>query len=268
MRLDNFLITETRSKKISESEAYAFANDYCSNALNGYIKGTSRIFRGNSYLGKYYYMWEAGSERTSPYADNNIYNLLLSNLPSWKKYPKRNLSLVGTTDADSASHYGLDIFVVLPIDNAKIGVCPDYDIWDSFVGSYAGGLNSFNGQLARAIEKLTGAVIRVGEPKTYNVLLNHLNEIDNWKKRKPSRGIMKKEASEFLPYILAEKYINNPKIKLIDIIETILDPEDNGFKLMKSGSRFTSGTAKEVWTQDKCVLINMRELYKVYQLKT
>ncbi len=50
MRLKGFIAEETRSKKITESEAYAFADDYCSDALNGYIKNTSRIFRGNTEI--------------------------------------------------------------------------------------------------------------------------------------------------------------------------------------------------------------------------
>lgn len=266
MRLNNFLILEgeTRSHKITEDEVYAFADDYCSDALNGYIKNTSRIFRGNTDLNSSYYIWTSGSERTSPYATNNIYNLLLSNLPSWKKYPKRDLSLVGTTNADSASHYGLDIFIVLPVDNAKIGVCSAYDIWESF-SNYAGGtLNDLNISLASTIEKVTGMEIHHGQPKEYNVLLKYFDEIDKWKIGQRGRGVLKK-TFEFLPHPLTEKYINNPKVKLMEILDWLLDPGDNGFKLMKSGDNFPEN--RELWTQDKCILINMKEFYKKFHLK-
>lgn len=69
--------------------------------------------------------------RKSANTSNEFTTLTSELLPSWKKFPKRNQSFVCTTDYSTAENYG-DIYVVLPLDNPDIAVCPEEDIWYSF----------------------------------------------------------------------------------------------------------------------------------------
>jgi len=62
----------------------------------------------------------------------NFYTLMMENLSQWRKFPKRSNSLICTTDYYKARMYGT-AYRVIPIDlNAKFGVCPEEDIWESF----------------------------------------------------------------------------------------------------------------------------------------
>jgi len=99
------------------------------------------IFRGIS--GDYFdYKILKPGLKVSENAYYNLYTRLLSGvLPSWKDYPVRNRSFICTSCIGKALLYGLsdnfynsyeDIYVVLPINNSKIAICPKSDIWDSF----------------------------------------------------------------------------------------------------------------------------------------
>lgn len=61
----------------------------------------------------------------------NYYTLLIDNLPIWSKFPKRSKSLICTNSLDSALQYG-SVYRVLPLNDAKFGICPTFDIWASF----------------------------------------------------------------------------------------------------------------------------------------
>jgi hypothetical protein len=61
----------------------------------------------------------------------NIYTSLMDTLPSWENYPKRSKSIICTNSLSSASSYG-HIYIVLPTDGAKVGVCSGRDLWFSF----------------------------------------------------------------------------------------------------------------------------------------
>jgi hypothetical protein len=59
----------------------------------------------------------------------NYHNEIINHDPSWKAYPKREV--ICTTSKEMAMDYG-NVYLVLPTENAKIGICPKPDIWYSF----------------------------------------------------------------------------------------------------------------------------------------
>lgn len=71
------------------------------------------------------------TERISPNTQTNFYNIFFSNDKSWSKFPKRNKSLICTTNLMQANSYGEEYFVI-PGPDTLFGRCSGADIWYSF----------------------------------------------------------------------------------------------------------------------------------------
>ncbi len=243
MRLDNFLLNEGRSMELGEKEAHNFMTKHCQDAMKG-----SEIFRGNRTLRADYYLIDTSvaDDRISPFAANNIYNLLLSNLPSWKHYPKRNRSVICTTDKNNASGRGDGTFYrVLPIDNSKIGICPSSDIFYAFEGVGVWTLNDLNRDLESFFEDngITDNIKWID--KDFSKFTNACRKVDKLKKE---------ESLTDLP-----EWMNSYEIGkdfFIDWLDEILSPNNNGFKLINAGDKFDDDRA-EVWTDGKCLLVKI-----------
>jgi len=196
-------------------------------------------------------------ERTSPFSSFNYYNLLLSNLPSWKKYPPRNRSLICSLDYHSAENYG-DAQYVFPVDGSKVGVCPEADIWLSFQNVQE--LDDLNWQITTLIE-----ASGLREPKTWNEVQKCFMEID--KKRddivskladddeKDSRTFYNAHTSRMNFFTHDVKYFYT-KNTLMEALEEALDPTYNKFKLVKVGDPVSPDRSwHEVWTDGVSILM-------------
>jgi hypothetical protein len=239
MRLKQY-INEGRSVSITELKALKYIKMHCMNAWFGH-----KIYRGNRKLDDDYYLLDASTydERTSPFADNNFYNLLLSNLPSWKKYPKRNKSVICTTSSHNAENRGNGTYYyVLPVDNAIIGVCPAGDIWDSFYASDID-LGTFSSDLEIFLYDQVSKSARDTD-RDYDEFVSVCEKADRLKKEEE---LNIDEVSAWL-----EKYIMSP-LPLIEYLDKILSPKKNKFKLVKSGHDLYDN--REVWTDAKCILV-------------
>jgi len=60
---------------------------------------------------------------------SNYYTLCIDNLPNWSAFPKRSRSMICSTNRKYASEYG-QLYLVLPLNGAKIGITGERDIWD------------------------------------------------------------------------------------------------------------------------------------------
>lgn len=106
--------------------------------IDVYDKSSSLLYRASSDKGINPFLFTPG-ERISQ-GSSNIYTRLISGiLPGWRKYPRRNRSVICTNsyfDADSYTEYSTRkngvIYVVLPPNDAKLVVSPAKDIWTAF----------------------------------------------------------------------------------------------------------------------------------------
>lgn len=242
-------LNEGRSKEVDINFAIDFIGKKCRKAATG-----TPIYRGNRKLDKdFYYVNPADfKDRVSPWADYNFYNLLFSNLPSWKKYPKRSKSVVATTSYYEAGNrnYRKTPYRVFPVDGSNIGVCPDWDIWDSFQDTLDNDLSDFNYILSTFLETASGYFekpeILDYIDKDYPNFVRITKMIDALDKN--GMNFYDVEKRDWL-----EKWVNNPKIPFIDYLNKLLDPTKNGFKIVKSGARIDDN--KEVWTDGECLLV-------------
>lgn len=216
------------------------------------------IYRGMTG-GNFFYKirgLDSSEERMSPNAIENIYNLLLSNLPSWSKYPKRNKSIICSTDRNIAVDYGT-LYCIFPYNNTKIGLVPDSDIWYSF-GKY-GCLSDFNYYIMNILETFsktpTDKIF-----KNYNQLLKCFDEVDKTKKenKKIAYDYIKKVRYIF-DLLNSCKYFDIPEKKFIDCLNTALDPEHGGFDIITTKNKYPYN--REVWIDDYCIAVDYNVFY-------
>jgi len=245
-----YYLNENRSVQIDKEMASSLMEMNCKKAVNS----KWMIYRGNNTLRQREHYFKSGNERTSPYARNNIYNLLLSNLPSWKKYPIRNKSLVCTTNKmKAAGGYGGDYyFTVYPYDGTLIGIAPEYDIWESF-RKVIQPLDSLNYYLNDLIYNATGKGYDEGEPRTYRELLDTLSKVDEYKEMVDDfwehfHNKLVKFFTEKIPYS------NTKNKKLIDLLNKALSPEYNNFELRKVGEG-SLNSDHELWFEGQAILL-------------
>jgi hypothetical protein len=246
-------ILDPRSTKLSLShgrQLFAEMMKNASDALSALKAGKNCIYKGFSPssepLGKVLLTDPTKLIRKSRNT-SNYYTILFSNLPSWHSFPKRNNCLVATTSYTTAFNYG-DVYLVLPFNGAKIGVCPSEDIWFSF-------RDKIN---IRSLFNFNNALKNAGvSDNSYQELLTSFYE----NKSNVSKALNRE-------YIIKPPvWINQiNKIKTISGVEYALnklfDPYTNGFTLQ---SIYNLPNDSEVWTDSKAYLISVKSrFYKTY----
>jgi hypothetical protein len=122
---------EGRTLSIGEERAMDLINKHCSKNYKLLSTDKIGIYRGIKDISSDYAYIDSnkGKLRTSANTENYM-TLLMDNLPSWKNYPKRSRGIICSTSTN-VSGYGT-VYKVFPYDNAKIGICPSFDVWESF----------------------------------------------------------------------------------------------------------------------------------------
>lgn len=72
-------------------------------------------------------------DREAAYAHSNLHNEYINNDSQWSAFPKR--AVIGGSHVDIARRRGSSsgVYLILPVNNTRIGLCPQHDIWASFV---------------------------------------------------------------------------------------------------------------------------------------
>lgn len=251
--LKQFLVeyaTKSRSKKV-DLTAKQIINWIEKNSPRYIVRAkSSPIFRGKRSGDLVSMSSPQDFTRTSANT-TNVYTELIDSFPSWSDYPKRSKSLIcSTADEGYITQYG-DIHLVIPVDNAKVGICPASDFWGSFKTLQGYGIddmNEFNG----AVEDIIGVSASVvPSSKKFKI-----KNAENYDKHNIVYGSFTKNLMDRIVYY---------KSNLYDELEKVLDPKDNKFKHTaaaefkdKTGNNVTDGLeGKEVWISGTCMLINL-----------
>jgi len=247
IRLHGDYPTTGRSQVVDEKFVQNFfkKNKQC-------LKG-SPIYRGLEFDENYLYVEPSQYERVSANT-NNYYTLLMDNLPSWQKYPKRSKSIICTTSPLYAGSFG-KLFQVYFEDNAKIGVCSAEDIWGSFF--LFENLTDLNATLSRIFNHM--AELMFTNPQTFKQLSENLKNIDIFKrKNKDKTEIQIRKFYEnkwrYLHDNFIQDYVKSP-LSFMDYLNEKLSPSKNGFKLLKTGSEIQR--KKEVWSDGNAIMIDV-----------
>jgi len=77
------------------------------------------------------------SPRIAPNSSNNFHNLIISNLDSWRNWPRRNKSLICASSGRALTHSASFAkvptdYVVIPFDTTKVATGDRSDFWECF----------------------------------------------------------------------------------------------------------------------------------------
>jgi len=256
-----------------------------SKAKQGHIiyRGAKKYDDSSEFLGLLYTPGKRISENTS-----NVYTKLLSDLfKSWQKFPKRNKSVIASFDINKAADY-VDIngmlYIVLPKNGARIGICPKKDIWNSFDNfpSSISNLSQFNSAFCylvseiylfsgnikdkNDIEKIfLGSTAKVKElfknfdksfssqvEKAYLEGVNDAKQLSDYF-AKNSDGILGQREKNILHDYVMYYESKNGKTTFLKFLEEIYFDNSN-FSIQTTSSLNNNGFS-EVWIEGTCLFI-------------
>lgn len=180
---------------------------------------------------------ESPSHRIAPWSEcGNWHNLIISNLPSWRNYPRRNRSMICAGWERSVQHNGSDLYLVIPFDRTKIGVCKNDDFWTSFNVK-----SNINRWIFNVIERLdTELGYELKSDNDWESLLPYLNR--------------RYSCDFFYGYKKNDTLLNN--------LDSFLNPNNNEFKLetFSGVSTIQKNNCRECWFEDPAILVRWKYL--------
>ncbi len=233
------------SRTITESEFDKIRKENCKN----WTKVETELFRGMPDLGDYVFVDPKMGDFRSSIEDTNIHLELMSNLPSWKDYPKYDRCVIGGTPGSATGTYGDTVYEVVPFDGIKIGVCPFSTVWESFGNEF----NEFGGDIY-LVEYFLGSIgldsnwIQVGG-ETLETKLKSIKSFD----------LEKEEVDDFI--IDCAIYLKKSKEEVTGedcynfINDYIFNPEKRGFELKTYDIDFNVNKGKQIWTEGPVLLV-------------
>ena len=237
-RLQTYILSEGRGQGIYFSDAQDILHNKCKQALKAFNNGTT-IWRGIDEVVPYYLIKPLSNDFRESRNTENYYTLIINNHPSWSKFPKRQI--ICSTDSYTAKTYGRgNAYVVFPFDGAKIGVCPDEDIWSSF-----GNLEApyFNECLKNLIGK---------DYRTYNGLKSYLSD---WKISDIDWDSIRADNWGYAEELYDVFIRSGKKYETVwDALVGTYSPKN--FKVVTVGSSLPKN--KEVWTDAHCLMVHNR----------
>ncbi len=273
MRLQAFIISESRTQSIDEDKWIEITKKNCQKHIKGLKSGSvPGIYRGIGNFSDQFGMVDPtkGRPRVSANTSNHM-TLLIDNLPSWKGYPKRSQSIICTTRAKTAQAYGWNGFYqVYPFDRCKIATAPAPDIWYSFKESMEN-VSEFNDILklntvdASSFSNLKKSMVDVYEKGTRSQFSHLIGlEVDPDEEKVDStvrlvaRSVSKmygREMPVLNQYVvdhLKSIYYRKKGISIMNRFDNQLSPKTNKFKL---GPPTSSHKANEVWIGEAPIMI-------------
>ncbi len=128
------------SKDLSREEVISLLKTKCKKFLSdGNFDEESMIFRKDEYKGDFLLVdpKSSPSPRIAPNSSNNFHNLIISNLDSWRNWPRRNKSLICASSGRALTHAASFAkvptdYVVIPFDTTKVATGDRSDFWECF----------------------------------------------------------------------------------------------------------------------------------------
>jgi hypothetical protein len=214
--------------------------DDCFDALNA-MKSGRYIFKGIEGLSETIAITDPKLMERKSANTRNHYTLLMDNLPSWQNYPKRSRSLICSTSKSRAGDFG-NLYLVVPFDNASIGVCSDHDLW--------GGFPYLDESLGiSVVADINDMFVEAGiSDSSYNDFL------DSCLLHKANLLNSKYHGAEDLYELLAPA---DTKGDIVRILDKLLNPKLNKFSLEDVAGipAHNEHNSHEVWTDSKAYLI-------------
>ena len=214
----------------------------------------------------------SSQDRIAPYAFKNYHNLLISNLESWKDWPRRNKSLICASSYRALSHGGGFIkgpsvdYVIIPFDDTMVATGDRSDFWNCF------------SNLPKDEDFMEEDLDRPSIAYYMTLLVNELDRNvkpslnTNWNELKSFL-----EGSEASEQIISKYFTTdyevlwNDNLNLLENLDILLNPKSNNFKLtditgvmnLYSQLDTNESEALESWFEDESMMIRLDKLTEI-----
>ena len=171
----------------------------------------------------------------------NYYTLLMDHIvPEWQAYPMRSRSWICTNNTSQATYYG-GLYMMFPVGDPVLGICPQRDIWFSFdeMSDTFGTLYAFNLLFEQTLPDLFN--ISTGETK--EGIQYTLSELDKISKDEfeealndvfiDDDGVQDYRTDENSYEGIMSFVKDGMYNKFSEYVFDIFDPVKNGFRLMR-----------------------------------
>ena len=214
----------------------------------------------------------SSQDRIAPYAFKNYHNLLISNLESWKDWPRRNKSLICASSYRALSHGGGFIkgpsvdYVIIPFDDTMLATGDRSDFWNCFPN------------LPKDEDFIEEDLDR---PSIAYYMTSLIHELDrnvkpslntNWNERKSFL-----EGSETSEQIIGKYFTTDYEVlwddslNLLENLDILLNPKSNNFKLtditgvmnLYSQLDTNESEARESWFEDESIMIRLDKITEI-----
>ena len=129
-----FKLFESRTAQITDKEFVMLVKDNCKEYLANpkYMQRMKEDFNGEySYIDPKQHVRRPLMKNGGGVVSAH-HTLLMDNLPSWKSFPKRSESLIGSLKFNEDHAFGQRCYLVIPYDGARFGLAPCSDLWGSY----------------------------------------------------------------------------------------------------------------------------------------
>ena len=214
----------------------------------------------------------SSQDRIAPYAFKNYHNLLISNLESWKDWPRRNKSLICASSYRALSHGGGFIkgpsvdYVIIPFDDTMVATGDRSDFWNCF------------SNLPKDEDFMEEDLDRPSIAYYMTLLVNELDRNvkpslnTNWNELKSFL-----EGSEASEQIISKYFTTDYEVlwddslNLLENLDILLNPKSNNFKLtditgvmnLYSQLDTNESEALESWFEDESMMIRLDKLTEI-----
>jgi hypothetical protein len=192
----------------------------------------------------------------------DFYTNLIDNDPMWEEYPRRTYSVIFSNSKRIAEKY-INPYLVFPLNDAKLGICPKSDIFISWK------FLNINQSIIIVFNKIINAMLSIkGLPEEFREELKNYIEMTTILDIESFTNIIKKIVN--LGY--GKNIKNLDIIKKIDFnkdiesqIKDLFSPETNGFEIMDiktavnefKNKNISPNYANEIWTESPCYLVKI-----------
>lgn len=133
-KIQYFKLFESRTAELSDEEFLNLVKTKCRDFINNpkYLQRLKTSFNGEySYINPKLSHRNPLMKEDSGGVFSSHHTLLMDNLPSWKKFPKRTQSIIGSTNFSFDPAFGDHYYFIIPYDNATFALAPGSDLWAS-----------------------------------------------------------------------------------------------------------------------------------------
>jgi hypothetical protein len=219
----------------SSDKAVEILKNNCKDSLK-LVKGRATLFRGTTNRGALLVIDPSTGVRKSTNT-KNYYTILMDNSPYFREYPARSKSLICTTDEFYARDFNT-LYVLVPFDGQKIGICPYSDIWFTTIRNLP----------------LAG-----GEIYSFEDIDPYFSDFELSEK-----DVSERKIPDTLRSLCVDKGFNPDQF--YNIIDQRISPERTGFELLSTAefaANRSSLNRRECWVGGKVLLIRHDMLNEV-----